>query len=101
MAIQDILLDENGDLLIENGDFVVGPSDNQHIALIINTWLGDWKQFPLCGLGIDDYLASPSTPEVLKRDLTVQLIKDGYKINDIEISNDTDGTLRITPLVSR
>jgi lipoprotein-releasing system permease protein len=56
MAVKDITLDDNFDLIIENGDFKVSDSDMQHIQLICITNLGHWKQFPLVGVGIEQSL---------------------------------------------
>jgi len=39
MEIKDIILDENLDLVIENGDFKISNSDMQHIELICITLL--------------------------------------------------------------
>ena len=47
MEVKDIKLDDDFDLVIENGDFKVSSSDMQHIQLICITDLGHWKQFPI------------------------------------------------------
>jgi len=83
MAVKDITLDDNFDLIIENGDFKVSDSDMQHIQLICITNLGHWKQFPLLGVGIEQYIASSGQTDALKRAINVQLAADGYKVNDI------------------
>lgn len=43
-ANQDIALMHN-DLLIRNGDFVIGESDEQHIMDTINAFPGWWKEY--------------------------------------------------------
>jgi hypothetical protein len=40
------------DLLIEGGDFVIGNSQAQHTWHIIEANQGDYKQFPLVGIGV-------------------------------------------------
>ncbi len=50
---KDFLQDSDGDALIENNDFVIGASDEDHIVDIINSTQGDWKEYILCGVGID------------------------------------------------
>lgn len=86
--LKDIILDENDgyDLSIKNGDFEVSESDAQHQILIINTWLGSWKQYPLQGVGILNYLKSSGQADNLKREISVKLISDGYKVNSIKIN---------------
>ena len=76
MAVKDILL-ENNDLIIENGDFKIGESDQQSIELIIDSYLGHWKESPLCGVGVDLFLNSSGQQLALKRAISVQLEADG------------------------
>jgi hypothetical protein len=78
--VQDFILDNTYDLVIENGDFVIAPSDEQHINLLFKTTVGSWKQFPLVGIGIDYYQASAGQVDTLKRNINVQLTTDGYTI---------------------
>ena len=83
----DILLDDTGDLLIENGDFVVGDSNQQHVESILLSQKGEFKEFPLVGFGIVNYIKS-DTPEVkFKRDLKIQLEYDGFNNAKIDLSN--------------
>lgn len=86
MAVKDITLDNDFDLIIENGDFKLSESDMQHIQLICITNLGHWKQFPLTGVGIEQYIASSGQVDALKRSINIQLAADGYKVNDIVVS---------------
>jgi len=90
MAVKDITLDDNLDLIIENGDFKVSDSDMQHIQLICITDLGHWKQFPLLGVGIEKYIASSGQTDALKRNINIQLSSDGYKVNQILVSNTSE-----------
>lgn len=83
--VKDIGLSNGLDLRIENGDFFIEESDQNHILLILKSYLGAFKEFPLVGLGIDYYLASSGNKEVIRRNMTVQLNADGYKVNEITI----------------
>ena len=86
MAVSDIILDDNYDLVIENGDFKVSDSDNQHIELLCITALGHWKQHPLIGVGITQYIASSGQSDALKRIINIQLSADGYLVNQVLVS---------------
>lgn len=86
MAVKDILLDDSNDLIIQNGDFKVEESDQQHIQLIIESWIGSWKQFPLVGVGITNYKNSAGQSIALKRSIAVQLEADGYNKPDIFVN---------------
>lgn len=85
MAVNDIILEEK-DLKVSNGDFVIEQSDPQHIELIIDSWFGGWKQFPLCGVGIDNFIKSAGQSLALKRAISVQLEADGYSGVDVTVN---------------
>lgn len=89
--VQDILIDDDADLRIENGDFVVGDSDQQHVLLIINTFPGHWKQYPTCGVGIMQYFVSSGQGAVLRRSINVQLTADGYRDISVDLRENPDG----------
>lgn len=84
---KDILLDENGDLLIENGDFVIGDSDLQDVELIFHSQKGEFKEHPLVGFGAENYLkkSNNSIPEFI-RDLELQLEFNGFENPEIDLS---------------
>jgi hypothetical protein len=70
-----------------NGDFTIGLSDNQHQVDIIQSNKGSWKQYPLCGVGINNYLNASGATMQLKKEITTQLTTDGYSVNDIIFSS--------------
>ncbi|MBL7868888.1 MAG: hypothetical protein JNM71_12810 [Flavobacterium lindanitolerans] len=82
---KDITLDDNFDLLIENGDFVVSPSDQQHVNCIFLAHAGEYKQFPLIGFGASRFLKkTTASKQKFLRELTIQLEMDGYVSPEIE-----------------
>lgn len=83
--VKDIDLETDLDLKIIDGDFAISDSDQNHVINILKAYLGGYKQFPLVGVGIDYYLASAGTQQVIKRNITVQMESDGYKVNKIEV----------------
>lgn len=85
MAVKDFTLSEELDVIIENGDFKVSDSDTQHIELVLRTFTGAWKQFPLVGMGIDRDLASSGKQQVIKRNMQNQLELDGYNVKEIKL----------------
>ncbi len=84
---QDILLDKDNDLFVEQGDFVIGHSDMQHIDHIISAQPGEYKNFPLLGFGVSKYLKTITTKTKFIRDLRVQLNYDDYSNPDIDLRN--------------
>lgn len=83
---KDILLDDTGDLKIENGDFVIGESDLQNVELIVESFKGEFKEFPNIGFGLLKYLKSDISETEFKRDLKVELEKDNYRNPIVDLS---------------
>lgn len=92
--VKDIILDENADLLIKNGDFVVDFSDLQHIELIVNFAEGALKQFPTQGVGIWAYSGSSGMARDLQRKINVKLDADGYHNIKVLLAQDSDGVFQ-------
>lgn len=83
----DILLDENNNLLIVDGDFVCGLSDQQHVKHIVEAFKGEYKSTPLVGFGALNYLKRDEKIESeFRRDLKIQLENDGYTDAKIDIA---------------
>lgn len=89
--VKDIILDDSADLNTSNGDFVVGASDQQHVTLIVNTFEGHWKQFPLQGVGIIQYTGSSGQGQTLRRSITVKCEADGYQNISVNLVQGSDG----------
>lgn len=87
--VKDIILDDDNDTVIKNGDFLVRESDEQHIILIINLFVGDIKLFPFCGVGAIRYLSSSGQQQTLRRSIEVQLQADGYSKPDVILKNNS------------
>jgi hypothetical protein len=91
MIFTDFLLDSTGDLLIANGDFVSGPSDNQHIQDIINFNAGFIKQYPQVGVGVQSYVKSQNSGSALEQSVKQQLQSDGYQVNGVSVTYQNGG----------
>lgn len=81
---QDFLRDKDGDLLIENGDFVFGSSDQQHVENIFLAQQGEYKEWPLIGFGAINYIKTKVRDSEFKRDLKLQLSFDDYVAMNID-----------------
>jgi hypothetical protein len=78
---KDIILEDN-DLKIINGDFIIDNSDEQNIENILVSFKGDWKQWPLIGVGIIKYIHSPQTYSIkrtIEKEIMLQLKYDNAK----------------------
>lgn len=89
---QDILLDENLDLKIENGDFSVGESTYQHQQCLILAEKGEFKQFPTAGVASKRYLEN-SDPSEYARAIRQEFIADGMDVKTIQIADDLQLTI--------
>jgi hypothetical protein len=98
MAIRNDFLEvnPNGDLLIQNGDFVTGPSDQQHVSDIITAFPGWWKEYPQLGVGLFAYYGSDGQGQQLVSSVSTQLTGDGYQ-SDPATKYQPDGTYLIWP----
>jgi len=86
MSVKDIRLDENGDLLIKNGDFALNESDEAHIEHIITANKGYYFENPFVGVGIINEIKGATTSQELKQNIRRQLVLDNFAVKKIDIS---------------
>lgn len=79
---QDIVLIDGILAITDDGDFLLGDSDEQHIQDTINAFPGWWKENPGDGVGAMQYLNSSGTEQSLTRAIKLQLQSDGYNVNN-------------------
>lgn len=89
---QDILLDENLDISIKNGDFEVGESTYQHQQLLLLMEKGELKVFPKNGVASKRYLESYK-PDEYAREIRQEFIADGLAVKSIHIAENLDLTI--------
>lgn len=83
--MNDFLLDD--DLQIDNGDFEVGKSDEQHTMHIIVAQKGEYKEAPELGVGIDKML-NTEEPMGFLIEAKKNLEYDGQKVNNISFTEE-------------
>lgn len=81
----DLQVDDNFDLLVKDGDFVVAPSDKHSQTIIIISSKGSFRFAPMIGVDIYSYLNSTGQAEAIKRDIQEQLTLDGYRVDSIDL----------------
>jgi hypothetical protein len=79
------------DLDVKDGDFVIGVSDLQHIANILEAEKGQFRQTPLVGVGVLKMINGPISGAE-KRDIKMQLQGDGYQTKEVVFK---EGLLKI------
>lgn len=87
--MQDFKLNNNRDLDIKNGDFVTGDTDQQNIELLLLSHKGAFKEHPIVGVGITDYLKSPEIISRLRleNEISNQLEFDNFFIKDLDVND--------------
>lgn len=81
--------EETGDLLISNGDFVKGSSEQKHVAVIVKSPKGSMRRSPLTGVGALDYKhANGERLPNLVREINLQLETAGFRSANVVINND-------------
>lgn len=86
-SMKDFLTDQDGNLLIEDGDFVIGDPTEQNIQAILESHKGEWREFPEVGAAMAEYLNDEDRDEMLieaKR----QLEYDGLIVEELKITAD-------------
>ena len=84
--MKDILIDSTGDLLIKNGDFVIGRSDDIHKEVLLVTDKGSFKEDPTIGVGLAQFLEGENSDDLLS-EIRKQFTADGITIDKISNSN--------------
>lgn len=87
--VKDVIIGNDYDLQIVDGDFVVKPSDQQHVQLIIITAQGEWKEFPLLGVSVELYINAPASLQQLGKNIRLQLQSDNYTIRKLNVFGPT------------
>jgi hypothetical protein len=85
--MKDILLDENNDLLITNGDLTIGDADKQNQKLILTTHKGEWKEKPEVGAAVQEMLSDDNFSQYII-EAKKQLEYDGMQVDDIRLEGD-------------
>jgi hypothetical protein len=88
MAIfKDIITDNDSDLNISNGDLLISESDSQHIDHILTANKGHFKQSPLIGAGIIEFINNSASEQEIRQRIKLQLESDGFSVRQVKINS--------------
>lgn len=82
--------------VFRDGDFIFADSDSQHIQDIFESEIGWWKEFPLVGVGINNYINSSGKEQEIQGNASIQLRADGYQSPQVDAAYAPDGSLNIS-----
>jgi hypothetical protein len=86
-ARTDILFDETGDLAVDGGDFLLGPSSDQHVQDILHANPGEYKEWPMIGASIIQAMNGSLDGE-LRNKCRQNLEADGYRLTQLELDEE-------------
>lgn len=78
----DILWEEGGDLRVDQGDFVLGLSDDQHVQDILEANPGDFKEIPIMGSSIVK-AKNGALDGRLKNRIRINMQMDDYRVKSL------------------
>ena len=81
----DIILNNDRNIQIEDGDFSIGESTDQNVELLFISNPGEWKEHIEAGIAIERSY-NGSIDRFIDRTIRVQTQADGYKIAQLKIS---------------
>lgn len=82
--MNDITIDQNGDIDLSNGDVSYVESTQTHKADLLIASSGDYKESPLSGVGSIDYVMD-SSPNGYLREVSRQMAADGMKVKKVRL----------------
>ena len=86
LKLKDFRVDNDGDLLFNDGDMDLIVSSDENARAIIYSNPGDWAQHPSLGVGIENYLNGELYQQILRDVVDAQLTMDGFVLDDFEVS---------------
>lgn len=78
--VNDILYDSDGDLAIDNGDFVIGDSTAQAIEDLLLTEKGNLRSSPAAGVGVKSWINDDEDSHNMEKEIQKELEADGMKV---------------------
>lgn len=82
--MKDILLDEEADLLVENGDLSLGESFMQEVGCILKLNQGDLKSDPILGPNLVRLINSSVSEDELQSIVKTNLARDNKDYDEVK-----------------
>jgi hypothetical protein len=93
----DLLLDENFDLQIKDGDLVIGESTRQHQQSILILEKGENREFPSIGVGLNSWILDDYAQGDLVRAIKQNFEADGMNVLAVKFEKDCLVTEAVYP----
>lgn len=79
----DILLNENNEPVVVNGDYRTGVSELQEVVIILQLRQGELKNDPVLGVNLQHYVNAKENRTSIERTIKIHLQRDNKKYDDI------------------
>lgn len=79
----DFILDKNNELEILNGDFSIGESELQEVAIIFQLRQGELKSDPVLGANLQHFMKGKYDRIAIERRTKIHLERDNKRYEDI------------------
>lgn len=81
--MKDILLNENNEPVIINGDFRTGESELQEVSIILQLRQGELKNDPVLGVNLQHFIKAKENRTSIERTIKIHLQRDGKNYDDV------------------
>ncbi len=85
----DLILNENLEPLVENGDFVIDESTYQHQKILLLADKGQFKAYPMVGVGAQRYLEGSNIND-FAREIRQEFQRDGMVVRSLQIGENLE-----------
>lgn len=75
------------DVAVVGGDIALGDTLQQNVGMILQSFKGDWKEYPTLGVAIGECVGDEN-PTAWKREAVEQLRRDGMTVGPVVINGD-------------
>ncbi len=86
VEVFDIVLQDDFDLAVNNGDFETGESTLRHHQCLLLAEPGNLKMTPAMGVGVRSFMNDDTEAEELKKAIQMNFEADGMTIQKLEVT---------------
>jgi hypothetical protein len=81
--MKGILLDENNDLLIDNGSLAIGDAGMQNAYMVLRMAQGEIKEDPIAGANLQRHIRGRSNVATIRKEINIALKRIGMRLEDV------------------
>ncbi len=82
--LKDLVLDDDSDIAILNGDFTIDDSLMQEVGIILRLNSGDLKSDPVLAPNLIQLVKSSAKPQIIEERIKLHLARDGKNYDEIK-----------------